>query len=113
MKISAKVELSLWGILGIQAMCVIACPQNIASYRTAASTDLRQFQRKERAQGQGGVAAFKDKTELVTLNVAVTDPNGAFVPGLTSQDFDIFEDGVRQEIAFFSEEDVPLDIGIL
>jgi Ca-activated chloride channel family protein len=65
--------------------------------------------------GQGRVrgAPLNERTDLVTLNVVVTDKQGAFVPGLGPQDFEIYDDGVRQEIAFFSTEDIPLDVGIL
>src|SRR5262249_6678772 len=60
-----------------------------------------------------GLQGFKEKTDLVTLSVAVTDKSGAFVPGLKPQDFEVFENGVKQDIAFFSDEDIPLDIGLL
>jgi Ca-activated chloride channel family protein len=64
-------------------------------------------------QGQSGGVSLNERTDLVTLNAVVTDKQGAFVPGLGAQDFEVFEDGVKQDIAFFSDQDIPLDVGIL
>lgn len=50
---------------------------------------------------------------LVELYTAVTDRNGRLVTGLTRDDFQVFEDGRRQEITKFElVEDLPLTIGI-
>jgi VWFA-related protein len=51
--------------------------------------------------------------DLVLLNAAVRDQKGAFVPGLREQDFDIYEDGVRQTIRLFRNEDVPVTVGLV
>jgi Ca-activated chloride channel homolog len=55
----------------------------------------------------------KIDTNLVTLNISVTDKDRKYVPGLTPGDFEVYEDGVRQNLTFFSDEDSPLDVGIL
>ena len=50
---------------------------------------------------------------LVELYVVVTDPNGRPVRGLDRGDFQVREDGVRQEIATFSDaSDLPLTLGM-
>jgi Ca-activated chloride channel homolog len=51
--------------------------------------------------------------QLVALNVTVLDRKGTFVPGLTKQNFQVFESGQPQEIHLFSNEDVPLTIGLV
>ena len=51
--------------------------------------------------------------DLVTLDVTVTNRAGNNVPGLDKTCFEVFDDGVRQEIAFFSDEDQPVTIGIV
>ena len=56
---------------------------------------------------------FRSATELVALNVTVTDSRQQYVTGLTKDDFAVFEDGVAQEISFFATADVPLDLAIL
>ena len=40
-------------------------------------------------------------TALVTLPVRITDRKGKVVPSLTREHFQVFEDGVQQEIAYF------------
>ena len=52
-------------------------------------------------------------TDLVTLNVTVTNADGFHVPGLTKQDFAITDNKTPQEITFFSEADLPLSVGIV
>ena len=51
--------------------------------------------------------------DLVLMYTTVVDVNGQFVSGLKQEDFKIFEDGVRQSINSFSQEDVPVSMGIL
>jgi Ca-activated chloride channel family protein len=53
------------------------------------------------------------ETKLVSLTVTVRDKNRRFVAGLTKDDFEVFEDKVRQEIAIFRNDDSPLTLGII
>jgi Ca-activated chloride channel family protein len=52
-------------------------------------------------------------TDLVTMTVSVTDNHGRFVPGLEKKDFTITDNKVNQQIAFFSDADVPVSVGIV
>ncbi len=57
---------------------------------------------------------FRSETSLVTLTATITDKEGHIVTGLRKEDFDVFEEGVRQEIAFFAAgEQVPVSIGLV
>lgn len=56
---------------------------------------------------------FKTAIDLVALSVTVTDPQQKYVAGLSSHDFQVFEDGVLQEVSFFSASQTPLDLAIL
>jgi len=56
---------------------------------------------------------FKSGVELVNVTATVSDDNGHFVSGLTKNDFTVLEDGEPQEIAQFSNERVPVSLGIL
>jgi Ca-activated chloride channel family protein len=47
---------------------------------------------------------------LVTIQAQVMDRNGRFVTDLQKQDFQIFEDGVEQEVSFFSPVEEPFTI---
>jgi Ca-activated chloride channel homolog len=56
---------------------------------------------------------FKSGTELVALNVTVTDPRQNYVAGLAANDFAVYEDGVKQEVAFFAASEIPIDLILL
>jgi Ca-activated chloride channel homolog len=55
---------------------------------------------------------FRAGIELVSLNVTVTE-SGRYVTGLEQDDFEIFEDGARQNITFFSKVQQPIALAIL
>jgi len=50
---------------------------------------------------------------LALVNVTVTDPYSRLVTGLEKQNFRVYEDGVEQQVATFSSEDVPISIGVI
>jgi VWFA-related protein len=49
----------------------------------------------------------------VSLNVTVTDAANHYVTDLTQNDFSIFEDGVKQDITFFSRRQQPIALSLL
>ena len=49
---------------------------------------------------------FTSDVSAVYLDVVVTGPSHLFLPKLTAEDFEIFEDGVRQEVHYFSADEV-------
>ncbi len=51
--------------------------------------------------------------DLVVLQASVHDRKGGLVPDLREQDFQVFEDGVRQSIRLFRHEDVPVIVGLV
>lgn len=53
------------------------------------------------------------KTDLVTLTLTVTDLYGRLVSGLNKSAFTISDNGIDQDIEFFSDSDAPVSIGIL
>jgi Ca-activated chloride channel family protein len=61
----------------------------------------------------GGDEVVKLNSTLVTLPLLVSDRSGRFVPQLTKRDFDLYEDNVRQEVAFFGNEEVPFNVALL
>jgi Ca-activated chloride channel homolog len=56
---------------------------------------------------------FRSGVELVNVTATVTDRNGRFVPGLRQDDFIIYEDNVKQDVSHFSNERVPVSLGIV
>jgi Ca-activated chloride channel family protein len=56
---------------------------------------------------------FRSGVELINVTATVTDDDGRFVSGLQKEDFTVYEDGERQEVTHFSNERVPVSLGIL
>ena len=56
---------------------------------------------------------FRSGVEVVSLTVTVTDTRGDHVTDLSRSEFEVFEDGVRQDLAFFDGGDTPLDVALL
>lgn len=52
-------------------------------------------------------------TDLVSVTVSVTDSAGRMVTGLEKENFKIYDDNLEQEIAFFSNEDSPITLGVI
>jgi Ca-activated chloride channel homolog len=52
-------------------------------------------------------------TELVSIPTTVFDRNGRYVTNLKKEDFQIFEDGIEQEIAIFETVDQPFTVFLL
>jgi Ca-activated chloride channel family protein len=55
---------------------------------------------------------FRTSASVVALNVTVTDGR-KLVTGLARNDFEVYEDGVQQEVRFFESSEVPLDVILL
>lgn len=55
---------------------------------------------------------IKIDTNLVNVNVRVVDRNNRPISDVRQNEFTIYEDGVQQEIGFFTKEEVPISYGI-
>ena len=67
-------------------------------------------------KGQGPAVAtyiLRTRVNFVQVPVTVKDSHGAILPGLTHNDFQIYEDGVQQRITFFSEDPFPLSVAFV
>jgi Ca-activated chloride channel homolog len=58
-------------------------------------------------------APFRSRIDIVQVTVSVADANGRLITGLTQGDFQVFEDGVEQTITQFTDQRVPVSLGML
>ena len=58
-------------------------------------------------------AAFRARLDLVQVTVSVTDASGRLITGLGKDDFQVWEDGVEQEVTQFTDERVPVSLGVV
>ena len=56
---------------------------------------------------------FRSGVDLVALNVTVTDPSNRYITDLVADDFLVFENGVRQDIGYFSRTSLSLSVSLL
>jgi VWFA-related protein len=56
---------------------------------------------------------FKSGVDLVNVTATVVDRNGRFVPGLRQSDFIVYEENELQEVTHFSNERVPVSLGLV
>ena len=80
---------------------------------TVALCDPTSVHAQEAATRNGSTPVFRGAVDLVSLNVTLTDQHDQLVSGLTASDFAVFEDGVLQDLSFFSSSRLPMDIAIL
>lgn len=57
--------------------------------------------------------AFRARLDLVQVTVTVTDAGGRLVTGLAMDEFQVWEDGIEQEITQFTDQRVPVSLGVL
>lgn len=70
------------------------------------------------AQPPGSTAAqtgprFRSGVDLINVTATVLDRNGRFVPGLSQDDFVVYEDDQPQTIGYFSADRVPVSLGLV
>ena len=62
---------------------------------------------------QTPLPSFRAGVDVVSLNVTVTDAENRFVADLNQENFQIFEDGILQEITFFNRSRLPIALSLL
>ncbi len=66
-----------------------------------------------RAQPQGSEPSFRATIDIVSLNVTVVDANTRYLTDLAESDFAVFEDGVKQDLVFFTRRPQPIAMSLL
>ena len=56
---------------------------------------------------------LKVETDIVNIPVKISDKQGRFIAGLKQENFKIFEDGVEQQIEYFSNEQQPFTVALI
>jgi len=57
--------------------------------------------------------SFRSAIDVVSMNVTVTDSTNRYVTDLTEKDFEIFEDGVKQDLTLFNRTNLPVALSLL
>lgn len=67
----------------------------------------------ESQSGQGDGYTIRVSVDQVVLHATVRNSRGTPVSGLTKDNFHIYEDGVLQDIKYFSHDDIPVEVGLI
>ena len=57
--------------------------------------------------------AFRAGVDVVSLNVTVSDLDGRFITNLDQTNFQVYEDGVQQNVTFFTRTQLPIALAML
>jgi len=115
---SISVRLSA-GLLLLAVLLTTAISQEAPSTgqsraRRAASNDRTASDADDANLTRRGVEdRMRLDTNMVNVMVSVTDAEGRFITGLMKDHFEVYDDGVKQEIAHLSADDSPLSLGIV
>ena len=63
--------------------------------------------------GTPNTPRFQGGIEVIRVSVSVTDGKDRYVSGLSETEFAVFEDGIRQEVSFFTRDALPLSVALL
>ncbi len=80
-------------------------------------SDTSLVEHKDKHTASRGPQKSLDKvhlrSRLVNSTLTVADRSGGYITGLTRNNFKVFDNGVMQEIAYFSDDDAPITLGII
>ena len=65
------------------------------------------------AQQPGAAQTFRSNVDVVSLNVTVTNGTGRYVTDLEEAEFLVFENGVKQDLSFFTRRQAPISLSML
>ncbi|MDP9267716.1 MAG: VWA domain-containing protein [Acidobacteriota bacterium] len=78
------------------------------------NTEPPDDKKGERQRDRDDIQTFKVSVDVVNVFFNVKDKRGALVPGLPKDNFELYEDGQRQTVKYFStESNQPLTLGLL
>ena len=100
---------------GLAALALITTDARLTASRPALGrgASLSWRQSPGQAAPQPPQVPFRAGVDLVSLNVTVSDGGGKYITDLTAADFNIFEDGVKQEVTFFNRTNLPIALALL
>jgi VWFA-related protein len=94
--------MTLWPLKHFAILALFAAP---SLYQAAPQSSVRsqeQTGKDEKSSEQKGQTILRVETELVQIDIVVVDKKGNLVRDLRREDFELFEDGKRQQITHFA-----------
>jgi VWFA-related protein len=86
--------------LALASGCLLVLPSSRLTVAARASAGA--------TRQQDPAAAFRSRVDYVTVDVSVTNQQGRPIRDLGIEDFEIYEDGIRQKVSSFSFVEIPI-----
>jgi VWFA-related protein len=87
--------------------------EDLSAWRNFAICSSSVVVRAQQEANQESDERVVTATNLVTINVTVGDGNGKYVKGLGRDQFEVYDEKVKQRIAYFSTDADPISLGIV
>ena len=95
----------------------VARPRKSPDNKSTDDTELPKIPSKlkkdPKMEKTGDMAQFQSNVDVVTLDVAVVDNKGHFIPGIPAGNFRVLEDNVPQQIAKVDMGEAPMTIAMV
>ena len=94
----------------------VARPRKKDGGQNAPDSDLPKIPSRVNRKDQpdtSGLATFKSEVEMVSVDVAVLDSKGHFIPGIPRGNFRVVEDNVPQQVSTFSMGEAPMTVALV
>lgn len=88
-------------------------PKPVEAEKEKPTGEAKKATPKESPNSDDKEPAVKLDTTLVTVPVVASDRNGLYVPDLKAAEFTIYEDDVRQEVAYFATVSEPFHVVLM
>lgn len=64
-------------------------------------------------QAEDQAPSFRAAVDLVSLNITVMNGKGQYITDVNAEEFQVFEDGVYQDLTLFNRTDLPIALSLL
>jgi Ca-activated chloride channel homolog len=89
------------------------CPLALVATLALLAAPSAERQQAPAAPQQPPLPSFRAGVDIVSLTVTVTNGDGRYVTGLDAGDFEVFEDGTKQDVQFFNRSNLPIALSLL
>jgi Ca-activated chloride channel homolog len=83
------------------------------SLAVASAASLQTDAQQAPAPAPAGQPSFRSAVDVVSMSVTVTDSTTRYVTDLAEKEFEVFEDGVKQDLVLFNRSNLPVALSLL
>jgi Ca-activated chloride channel family protein len=93
----------------------VARPKKADADKNAGESDLPKIPSRLKKDNVelGNLPGFKSNVDMVTVDVAVVDNKGHFIPGIPSGNFRVLEDNVPQKVSGVNMGEAPMTVAMV